>query len=408
MGDAEFAHAGRYFLSCRSEHSGGEEQRTQVSSGALRHIFDVTFEFPLTDEDGDLRLCLTLTRLAALSLPGLSPRGVMANNLASTRDDVGSTGVVAADDVEESSLAVATLTLADLLSMPQPFGSEKRHRVELMSSKGGGACMGSVMLEWRLEDRVAEAREAAERAAERHRQERKRAHREAKLRREAEAQEAEEAFDRSLEEAKWHDILNSYRVVLWLPEGASPSSILLSARQAVGLADAAKTRKSGLVAFAHSGLRITLTAPVASSLRTKLEAKMVLQAREILEDAREPILVRTSAPVTPRAVTAANVQASSSLASQPSATSDRHPTAPPRARVQAPHPESSSWLQAAVLPLRPTTPAIVAPHPKTTAIVRAQARAARESAEKTALSLTSAFASIAPTPPPRVAPQSRF
>ena len=52
---------------------------------------------------------------------------------------------------------------------------------------------------------------------------------------EARAAAEAEAFDEAILRAKWRDVLDSYRLVLWLPAGSVPGSVTLTARQAVGL-----------------------------------------------------------------------------------------------------------------------------------------------------------------------------
>ena len=105
------------------------------------------------------------------------------------------------------------------------------------------------------------------------------------------------AFDHAILLSKWRDVLDSYKLVLWLPAGSVPGSVTLTARQAVGLSDIAAKHRSGMVAFTHSGSKITLSREVAASLRARLEEKLDLQSREVEEDSREPILIITNGPV---------------------------------------------------------------------------------------------------------------
>ena len=65
---------------------------------------------------------------------------------------------------------MATLRLSQLLSCPQPAGGSKMHEVELFSPHNARTPVGTVRLRWNMEDRAAEGREAAARAADFHKQ----------------------------------------------------------------------------------------------------------------------------------------------------------------------------------------------------------------------------------------------
>lgn len=390
---ATFRNNGSHFLtltSCGSRH------RTHVLDGRSEE-FDTEehFTFPLGDTDLDLELSVGATRIGAL--PPASPCGVMANHDAHSptnwNEDVGRT----------------TLRLSQLLSCPQPAGSSKVHEMELLSSRkvsqGRRVPVGTVRLRWSMEDRVAEAREAALRAAELHKQKLKAAsavgsaaHKEApvvyfpsaakrarehalgrtrvrvdlegprpptsdspiKEKERIRAQAESVAFDRAALEAQWKDVLNLYRVVLWLPSGMGPS-ITLSARQAVGLSDLAAKHPSGKVAFAHNGGRVTLSRGVAKSLRDRLEEKLELRNRphEMREDAQEAILIIAAdgcVSQTQRAVTVGSgeqAKRANEAAGECSSggSNERHATAEPTVRPRPPHALSATWLDAATLPL---------------------------------------------------------
>jgi hypothetical protein len=217
------------------------------------------------------------------------------------------------------------------------------------------------------------------------------------------------AFERALEEQTWRRVLDTQKVILWLPEGTVPQSVMLTARQAVGLSDAAARSSSKMVAFVHAGLKVTLTPAVAASLRAKVEEKLSAP-----ETCAEPILIATAGPLSQRATTAAVTQgAAAEPACEPAPPPPRHTTAPSRPRPRPVHPASSSWVNAATLPFRPTTPAPrIGPNPKTTALMRAQAQqsapdsAAMEGGTAGPAGGTedSTFMSVVPRPPSRVAP----
>ena len=447
-----FGKADRFYLSVASAK--GEERRTSTSTGSI-HDFNERFNFAIEDDDVDFEL-----RIAALSeqLPQLSPRGVMAN----VSKGEPSWGV---------EVGRARLTLSEMLSSPQIAGApSKLHSVSLTCKEGRP--VGIVTLDWSMVDKCAEAREAAERAAdlskqkraaenqatarrkaaaERHAEERIRiwqaSQRQAALDALEQQRQAEaDAFDRAMDVAKkdeiWETVLDCVKVVLWLPDGVS---IPLSARQAVGLSDAAASSKSGMVAFIHDGMKVTLNGAVARTLRQRVEAKMGDQSSYC-----EPILVATTANVTRRASTAASAPPAE-ISTMPPGTGTaeaptvqareessggrltavppmpRHLTAPPRPRVRVPHPSSISWLGAAALPLQPSAPR-VAPNPKNAAILRAQSSSSKlaeavaadhgtvgesvhcpavqasrpTSAARRAIS-TSLLSNLVPVPPPRVA-----
>ena len=465
ISEASFSKTGRYYLSVGSAN-GNAEYRTGVSDAeGLHHTFASSFDFVLGDNEFDLELRVKATRLAAPSsrLPDLSPRGIMANLINEAQgnayDAPAQSSAVEGAGEKVQEIGLNRLTLADLLSTPQRAGSSsKEHRLRLVCPTRGTP-VGHVMLSWSLEDRQAEAMEAAERAAELQRQdkaaaeaaEQERVQRAVRERRAAEkavaktaaaaqaeaaraaqaaaeaaaqaaaqasAQAAAEDFDRHHLEAKWQDVLNSYSVMLWLPQGTSPQTILLTARQAVGLSDAAAKRASGRVAFVHSGLRVHLTSAVATLLRQKVEAKLLLTSSEIEEDSEEPILVPTACPVSQRASTAAKPDQAAACAaggdedgegaaaggSSSRVGSGGTRTAPPRPREPAPaHASSTSWLDAALLPLRPSVPPPrVAPHPKTAALLRGidnRSAAAEQPPPKSHKGL-----SFRPSLPPRIAP----
>lgn len=427
-----------------------------MSSGG-RHTFDEPLTFTVGDDVANF--ALEIRARAAEQLPQLSPRGVMANlivGFANAREPEGTAERAETyshhaarneDHVDGckgwgTEIATARLTLATLLSAPQRAGSRKQHELPLVCPKSG-LPMGTVTLFWQLEDRLAEAREAAERAvmkqvedraAERHvaderrkaidrrrgeerirhwqaQEERERlleAQRRELARHELEARQRAEAdaFDRELREARWHEVLDTCKVVLWLPEGRSSGlSIPLSARRAVGLSDMAARSKSGMVSFVHGKARVTLNGTAARSVRQRVEEKM----KDDPEGLHEPILVTvSSASVTQRATTAAatplpsmppptlahplaqasvaegggdreksvgvsanvrphasdedDTRAEEASEQPPAGASDRHATAPPRPRQRVPHPQSASWLGAVTLPLQPSAPPRIVPN----------------------------------------------
>ena len=482
-----FKQDGRYALTlsaCGSQHHMplSEGRCFQVPTGQ-------TYNFPLGDHELDLALKISATRITGL--PQLSPRGVMANNLEEEcgwEEEVGST----------------TLTLEQLLCMPQPAGgTDKHHEVQLFSGsdgRRGGALVGVVLLKWTMEDRVAEAKETAQRATELLKQRlataaaerdgayangrRKQKARPAPLQlpsagpasagparfmvgagrervaptdervvrtsqraglvasglgqrpaapaddtcgevgddspaddtddddydswaeQEVARQEEADEFDKQMILAKWADVLMLYRIVLWLPEGSTPGSVPMSARQACGLSDLAAKHKSGMVAFTHGGARVTLSRETAASLRQVLEDKLILQPRQLAEDCKHPInLTMSDGAVSNRGATAAvgtdaknREEGGSSSAAEP-----RHLTAQPTTRPRAPpHPMSTNWLEAAVLPFRPTSPR-VGPSPKAAALLRANQPDAATTHQSGGSQL-GAFAAMVPSPPARVLP----
>ena len=175
---ASFSKNGKYFLSlsaCGSVHH-------TVASDRLTFNSSQTFHFPISDA-ADLALKISATRVQVL--PTLSPRGIMANNLDEAVDD--EPEAVVSDEQGggkwEAEVGSTELSLATLLSMPQPASAsssssssatatatKKHHEVELYSSGSSrgprGELIGVVLLQWAMEDRVAEAQEAAERANE--------------------------------------------------------------------------------------------------------------------------------------------------------------------------------------------------------------------------------------------------
>ena len=439
ISEVSFTSSGRYFLTASA---GGTVRSLPPFSGLRSSFDDETFAFPLEANDFDLELHISAFRLASGKLPDLSPRGIMANLIQEAQQS-DTPDRPAADEPPLQEVASAGLTLADLLSTPQPAGGagRKQHRLRLTAganSNTSAATIGYVSLSWHMEDREAEAREAAERAAELRKQERAaeefQMHRQRREQRQESqreqqreqqqqrqppgegptsslersrrlaersvtasqaAQDAMRAsdFERSLLEAQWNEVLDAYSVVLWLPEGTTPPTIRLTARQAVGLSDAAARRSSGRVAFAHAGLRVHLTSSVAASLRAKVEAKLELSEAERLDDCSQPILIPTACPVSTRAVTAAKPEPKAPTGDDEAVDMPpRHATAPPRPReAPAKHASSISWLDAALQPLRPAAPPPrVMPGPRTSALMRA--------------STTTTTGSACPTPPARVMP----
>lgn len=476
VSEATFNKPGKFFLCFKTN---GAEHSTAVSDDGYRAEYNQQLDFAIGENVGfDLELQVKAMQITVprRQLPDLSPRGIMANLMQEAQGDggshtggFGSQAAAATRGSEEVSrgeektlqeIGAARLTLADLLSTPQPAGANsKQHRLKLRCP-GSSAAVGQVMLSWHMEDPQAEAREAAQRASERHKQAKAAAEAEARAKlecasrmaaerlrllrasgalgeAEAEAAAAEASaaaaraaddFDRQVHESKWNEVLSLYSVMLWLPEGTVPQTIRLTARQAVGLSDAAARRATGRIAFVHSGLRVHLTPAVAQSLRAKVEAKMALSLEEMDYDSDEPILIATACPVSQRAVTAAGGATDPRSAAaaggggaggsnEPAdaaetvAAAVRHPTAPPRPRDQQPeHAASRSWLEAirapleaAMLPARPSAPpARIGPNPKTQALMRAsqlaKAMAAAEKGGEDGVATPRAPARVMPNP----------
>ena len=153
---ASFHEDGRYFLTLTSC---GVQHHTEVSDGRrYQPKAKQTISFPIGDDALDLELRVSATRIQAL--PELSPRGIMANSELEGSSSNGRGGW-------DSEVGASTLTLGQLLSMPQVAGgSAKHHEIEL-HPPNRGMPVGRVQLIWEMEDRLAEAHAAATRAAER-------------------------------------------------------------------------------------------------------------------------------------------------------------------------------------------------------------------------------------------------
>ena len=443
---ASFKEKGQYFLTL---NSCGSSRHTEVSDNRVyQPSKEEHFSFTLGESDLDLELKISATRVR-LALPQLSPRGIMANH--DNNNSLSEDAVYGWDD----EIGSTTLTVGQLLSTPQPAGdATKYHEVELYANQRPGVrgqLVGVVRLVWSMEDRIAEAHEAAARAVDLYQQSRaekppdgssepaavffptaaaarrardhvcKKAAEEAAAKAEAEAA----AFDRAMLEARWRDVLNLYRVVLWLPEGSVPGSVELSAKQAAGLADVANKHPSGRVAFIHTGSKITLSREVVRMIRSRLEEKLELPPRRMRENAGEgPILIFANGPrmaggagVNQRASTVpageqAEKQKQQQAASQQDGEEDdgagvlpqqqepaKPVTAAPSTRPRPPvHHESCTWLEAATLPFRPTSPRI-GPNVKTAALLRANEGGARPTAAR-----HGGFNGILPEPPAKIMP----
>ena len=127
---ASFHTNGKYYLSLSAA---GLKQHTEPSDG---RTFDsgMEFSFPLCADDSfGLELVVSATRVQAL--PHLSPRGIMANldeRGASEHESVRTGEDAAAGWAED--VGTARLSLAQLLSAPQPAGGAcKHHEVELFA-----------------------------------------------------------------------------------------------------------------------------------------------------------------------------------------------------------------------------------------------------------------------------------
>lgn len=424
---ANFKDEGRYSLTLRA--CGSQHHTALSDTRCYESPIGETFTFPLGDDDAELQLKISAMRVSGL--PQLSPRGVMANLDTSVGwdEEVGTT----------------TLTLAQLLSMPHPAGGgAKHHEVQLFTSlRPRSALAGVVLLKWSMEDRVAEAHEAAQRATELLKQrltsaaaERQGAFSHGRRRgrarpspldipnsgaatsggaeedgawaeREAARQADAADFDKTMLLAKWKDVLTNYQLVLWLPEGSSPPFVNMSAKQAVGLSDLAARHRSGQVAFTHAGMRITLSKELACRLRTVVEEKLALQPRQLELDCKNHIDVLMAADdggvvsVSQRGATAAAAESRPRDDAHAAAAEPRHLTAQPSTRPrQPPHPLSSKWLEAAAMPFRPTSPR-VAPSPRVAALMRANSPTA---ATPPPASRQGVFDAVLPTPPARIAP----
>ena len=174
-----FHEGGSYFLTLTSSRS---RLRTQLLDGRSQLLEkEERFTFPLDEETSlDLELSICATRVRAAS-----PRGVRSCLQAAAREAAGGwSSKVSADEPDcprgweevgrlggawEDDVGIATLRLSQLLSSPQPAGSTKVYDVELFSPHEARTPVGTVHLRWSMEDRAAEASEAAARAADLHR-----------------------------------------------------------------------------------------------------------------------------------------------------------------------------------------------------------------------------------------------
>ena len=387
-----FYEAGRYFLTLSSS---GLRHHTHVWDGrSQRFAREQHFQFPLDETSLDLELCICATRVRAASPTSVREAGNATD---------------AADQPSgwQEHLGTSTLRLSQLLSCPQPAGSSKMYELKLFSPHEAQTPVGTVSIRWNMEDRAAEAREAAVRAADLHKQKvaaasapssavhqapttvyfpattgtrdhafgQKRVRigvgaRNQPMRSDEAARETEaEDFDAALTLIKWQDVLDSYRVALWLPPGTSPATLMLTARQAVGLSDVATRHKSGRVAFSHAGMRITLSREVSSSLRARVEEKLDLTSHAMAEDSTQAILIMADSGClvshTERAVTVGGGEPPAGRSREGAAeercggSSQRHFTAEPTNRPRPIHAHSTKWHDAAALPLARSPPSRV-------------------------------------------------